>query len=150
MTDTIRLEEVKAELAALDRKIAKLRAQLKPLEERREVVKTVIGFISGRSITTNKAVYIDRIDNTDQGKSTTIAGYAMRALRESGEWLDTRTLISVMEDMGFQSNACYLYTNIFLALRTEKLIVQTLSSLRRMVSGVYESGKQDDDKEDIS
>lgn len=149
MTDTIRLEEVKAELAALDRKIAKLRAQLKPLEERREVVKTVIGFISGRSITTNKAVYIDRIDNTDQGKSTTIAGYAMRALRESGEWLDTRTLISVMEDMGFQSNARNLYTNIFGTLNREVDRTDSQFAKENGKWGLRE-WQQDDDKEDIS
>jgi hypothetical protein len=117
MTNTIRLEEVEAELTALNKKIAKLRAQLEPLEERRETVKTVRDFMSGRSATLNADIEHTR-DNSRT--KMTIAEYALRALREKENgWLDTRSLIAVMEKIGFQSNARNLYTNIFGTLNRE-------------------------------
>jgi hypothetical protein len=119
--DTLRLKEVEDELATLDREIAKLRAQLQPLEDRREKVRSLIemmkDYVSSRFVS-DRTVNVDRAKINGQPKKT-IAEYAMLALEASKEWLDTRTLISVMEEIGFRSQARNLYTNVFGTLNRE-------------------------------
>ncbi|MBW8876750.1 MAG: hypothetical protein JF614_17440, partial [Acidobacteria bacterium] len=66
------------------------------------------------------ATAVERETNRFGDKSgMTIAEYALHALRMKEEWMNTRSLIRVMQEMGFQSQAHNLYTNVFGTLNRE-------------------------------
>lgn len=121
MTTHVSLEEVEAELANLQRNITKLRAKLQPLEQRYEEIRTTLKVMkeitSGK--TTDTTIDIDRVDTGGQVRPT-IAYYALNALRQKRDWLNTRDLISAMEELGYQSQASNPYTNVFSTLNRER------------------------------